>query len=338
MNQSLDNFEERTTPGISLALADNPRLVDQIVNTELCGARYYTSSQDSSSATYLGSSRIGSLNILHFESHGLPRCDRRPDHIRSDNLDQFVLCLPISARILIQHRGLDSEIVPGEFLLVSTRKPMQGAMFALAADTSCSARFVRIPGPLLRERIANADDYSNHAMPIRRGVGALMRGLLEEALAESTFFSAQDGYRVASLLVDSISHTLLSNPQARLVPARISPADQILARARSFVDANLSDPALDAARVAQYCQVSVRHLHNAFKPGGETLGGYIRERRLLQCRNALRDDTLRHRTIIEIAGQWGFEDPSHFSRCYKQRFGKTPRQERFQALTQIQRS
>jgi AraC-like DNA-binding protein len=58
------------------------------------------------------------------------------------------------------------------------------------------------------------------------------------------------------------------------------------------------------------------------------VAGYIRERRLQGCRAALLAPMLQQRSIIEIAGDWGFEDPSYFSHAYKARFGVTPRQDR----------
>jgi len=222
-------------------------------------------------------------------------------------------------------------------LIVSTRKPIQGAMFALDVNSCSSARFVRIPASLLRERTACADEYSNQAIPIQRGTGKLMYSLLDEALAESAFFSLDDSHRVATLLVDGISHTLMSNPHRVLAECQASAGEQLLQRAKSFIDANLSDPTLNAARVAQHCRVSLRYLHSVFKPSGETLSGHIREQRLLQCRVALRNDRLRHLAIIDIAGQWGFEDPSHFSRSYKRRFGKTPSEERFPGFLSVRR-
>ena len=34
------------------------------------------------------------------------------------------------------------------------------------------------------------------------------------------------------------------------------------------------------------------------------------------------------RTLTEIAYSWGFSDFSHFSRCYKEKFGCSPKHDR----------
>lgn len=33
-----------------------------------------------------------------------------------------------------------------------------------------------------------------------------------------------------------------------------------------------------------------------------------------------------HRSIMEIAYSWGFNNPNHFSRCFKRQFGVAPRE------------
>ena len=71
-------------------------------------------------------------------------------------------------------------------------------------------------------------------------------------------------------------------------------------------------------------------LHLNFGPVAQL----IRETRLQACREALQNPRLRQRTILEIAGDWGFDDPSHFSRLYKLRFGRTPREDRLQPVQQ----
>ncbi len=70
----------------------------------------------------------------------------------------------------------------------------------------------------------------------------------------------------------------------------------------------------------------MRHLHRLFSSQGGTLGGCIRERRLQHCQADLADPRFLPRTITEIALFWGFSDSAHFSHCFKQRFGISPRE------------
>ena len=99
----------------------------------------------------------------------------------------------------------------------------------------------------------------------------------------------------------------------------------LCSRATRFVEEHLREPGLGAAAVASALGVSVRHLHRVFASQGQTLGEYVRERRLQQCRAALEDERWRDRSVTEIAFSCGFSDSAHFSRSFKSRFGISPR-------------
>jgi AraC-like DNA-binding protein len=60
---------------------------------------------------------------------------------------------------------------------------------------------------------------------------------------------------------------------------------------------------------------------------------WIRDRRLERCRRDLLDPALRHETILSIATRWGITSSAHFSRVYRQNYGRTPREERRRAVT-----
>jgi len=91
-----------------------------------------------------------------------------------------------------------------------------------------------------------------------------------------------------------------------------------------YLETNLRDPDLSPDRVAAHFGVSTRSLQILFARQGMTASEWIRQRRLDACRNALQCKTPRQ-TITEIAFTWGFNDPSHFTRLFRQRFGIAPK-------------
>ncbi len=52
---------------------------------------------------------------------------------------------------------------------------------------------------------------------------------------------------------------------------------------------------------------------------------YIRQRRLENCRKDLLDPIQIGARISDIAFRWGFNDLSHFSRVFKQRYDYSPK-------------
>jgi AraC-like DNA-binding protein len=88
--------------------------------------------------------------------------------------------------------------------------------------------------------------------------------------------------------------------------------------ARQFASTDLSPDA-----IAHRLSCSRAHLYRVFARSGLTVAGYLREIRLQRCRAGLASAGPRD-TIGDIAFRCGFEDPVHFTRLFRQRFGLTP--------------
>jgi AraC-like DNA-binding protein len=113
----------------------------------------------------------------------------------------------------------------------------------------------------------------------------------------------------------------------------IQGGSELSERILRFIDARISEPTLGPAEVALAMGISVRHLHRLFSVTGNTLGDYIRSRRLEQCRQDLANAGLQEKTITEIAFFRGFSDAAHFSHAFKKQFGVSPRAFRAQTMT-----
>jgi AraC-like DNA-binding protein len=103
---------------------------------------------------------------------------------------------------------------------------------------------------------------------------------------------------------------------------------QILTRAKAFIEANLSNSDLGPKSVARHCCVSTRYMNTVFSLSSESVASFIKEQRLQRCYEALQNRELLHRSIIDIAADWGFDNSSHFSQIYKARFGNPPSRDR----------
>ena len=109
--------------------------------------------------------------------------------------------------------------------------------------------------------------------------------------------------------------------------ARATPPDAGLRRAAVLdrvvdcLEADLAaPPAMDV--LARVAGLHPHHLMRAFRQQrGETLGGYVRRRRLEIADAQLRRGEL---PIVDIALGAGFCDQSHFTRAYRRQFGITP--------------
>jgi AraC-like DNA-binding protein len=104
----------------------------------------------------------------------------------------------------------------------------------------------------------------------------------------------------------------------------------LLDQVQAFIQANLGNAQLTPGAIAAAHHISLRYLHKLFHAEGHTVGGWVRERRLEQCRRDLADPCLAARPIHAIAARWGYTSPAHFSQAFRRAYGLSPRQFRRQ--------
>ncbi len=110
-------------------------------------------------------------------------------------------------------------------------------------------------------------------------------------------------------------------------PQRAGPAERhgthhpVVLQAIAVMENHQGDP-LDLEQIARVCGIGVRQLNRLFhdKLGTSTLAFY-RELRLATARDLLRRSAL---SVGAIAEATGFGDAAHFSRRFKQRYGRPP--------------
>lgn len=101
-----------------------------------------------------------------------------------------------------------------------------------------------------------------------------------------------------------------------------------LIRAVEIMEGNIEEP-LSQELLARYIGISRRQLERLFRRHlGRTPAQYYLEARLERARHLLYQTDM---PIMSVACATGFVSASHFTTCYRQMFGKTPRAERVRA-------
>ena len=103
-------------------------------------------------------------------------------------------------------------------------------------------------------------------------------------------------------------------------------------RIKQHVGERLGDPALSVDSIALALNCSRRQLYNAFAEEPDGVAGYILLRRLEGCRRCLDDRAQAHRSLTEIAFDFGFSNMAHFSRVFRAHLGLPPSDYRRSAL------
>jgi len=96
-------------------------------------------------------------------------------------------------------------------------------------------------------------------------------------------------------------------------------------RLTRYVEHHLTDPQLDAERIAAEHNISVRHLYNVWSGHELTLAQWIIRKRLERARRELADCGPAV-TVGVVARRCGFTNTAHFGRRFRDAYGISPRE------------
>lgn len=143
------------------------------------------------------------------------------------------------------------------------------------------------------------------------------------------------GIEPALAIEEAVTKLLVSVISGRAIDEL--PEDPVLSpifrqRVLQFIDANLHRPDLDLALLMQQFRVSRPHLYRMFAGDGG-VRAVIRDRRL----NAAYRQLLSHRSktgsITSIAHELGFSSSNQFLRAFREQFGVTPSEVRYEGMS-----
>jgi AraC-like DNA-binding protein len=164
------------------------------------------------------------------------------------------------------------------------------------------------------------------ATPFRAttGIGDLTSQFLLHLASAVDHYSPAEAARLSAaaleVLATRLAHELelgsWGTPEAR--------RHALLTTVKAFIHQHLGDSGLTPSAVAAAHHMSLRSLHQLFHDEGLTVAGYIRQRRLEQCRRDLTDPALASRPVAAIAATWGFTSAADFSRAFRSAHGMPP--------------
>jgi AraC family transcriptional regulator, glycine betaine-responsive activator len=138
----------------------------------------------------------------------------------------------------------------------------------------------------------------------------------------------QHGHELAANVSDQFMHERIRDEhdqQRMALPARLGVRHPKLMSVIKLMEENLEEP-LDRGKLAKSAGLSSRQLERLFrKYVNRSPARYYVELRLNRARLLLLQTNM---PVIDVALACGFVSASHFSKCYRDFFGKTPRRER----------
>ena len=212
--------------------------------------------------------------------------------------------------------GATAVLRPGDTTLVDSGRPWRSECVG-----PCARLYLRIPrwrvqDHLLTSRLPLLPQISGMSPS-----GASLFHLATSFYSEAEAITGPEAHAAVDAYLDVLASCIVQPERS----SRLGCYEQHRTRVEWFIETHLAEPSLNPAQIAAAVGISVRHLHRIFLSKGHTIAEWIRERRLEHCRADLMNPRMGERNITEIAFFWGFSDSAHFSKCFKNEFGLSPR-------------
>jgi AraC-like DNA-binding protein len=254
---------------------------------------------------------------------------RTPKLIRRADPEVFKLGCIVRGGGRITQEDRSARFGVGDLMLFDTSRPYHSE-FDPEIPGSQQLLLLRFPRSLLPLPVRDVRRLSAVRIPGAKGIGALASHFLLHLARHMDELSPSDTARLSTLTLDVLSTALADALETHgTVPPHVRQR-ALMARIHTFIRDNLGDARLTPDAIAAAHHISLRYLHKLFHQDGHTVAGWIRERRLEQCRRDLADSQLADRPIHAIAARWGFPSPAHFSQAFRSAFGLSPSQHRRQ--------
>ena len=241
---------------------------------------------------------------------------RTPAAARHAEEAYFKLGLQMSGHARLEQDGRQADLNPGDFAIYDTTRP-----YSLEFLSDYHMVVVMFPRSLLRVPARQVENLTARSVSGRIGMGALLSPVLA-GLEQEVETGTKAGAHLSDAVIDLIA-ACFSPSDERSAPAG-SRKQQLLSNIRTYIEANLPNPALDVASIAAAHHISASYLQKLFASESMSVAAFIREQRLDRCRRELADPTSQERSAAAIAAHWGFHDASHFSRLFRAAYGMTP--------------
>jgi AraC-like DNA-binding protein len=267
---------------------------------------------------------VGSIRGLAFGAGRLWSVLSPPlllDYTPSGNaLDaHFSVMLQLEGSTLACQRQHQCRLERGDFCLIDSNAAFRMEVTA----PSSHIMFIQMPRAAVLGRHPSLERYTACTFNPHETGSALLRSLLFNVV--DCAHRLTDPQRAAVL--GAVIQLLGAPSRAQHGSAHLEKLPWRVRAALSCIEDHVADRNLNATRVAQAQGISRRRLDELMQQGlGRSLSTQIAEQRLQLAAAALADPQRARLSVLQIAFAAGFEDPAHFSRAFKRRFGYTPRQ------------
>lgn len=245
---------------------------------------------------------------------------RRSYEIGKDNMAYYGMLLILSGYEDVVSRGKNVCLGPGSFYIWDSTEQTSFNLHSNIQKVTLFASHER-----MHSALPNIHKLVGMSMNWQNGLGALTGSLMSNLNSQIGHMNGRQAYALAESTLNLIASSLWD----KNLQQEPKPGAEMLYRIKQYIEAHLKDENLDPPSLASRFGISIRYLHLLFEEESLSVSRFILEHRLERCRQEL-CSLNQNKNITEIALEWGFNDSAHFSRVFKQRYGVSPKEFRYQ--------
>ncbi len=253
--------------------------------------------------------------------HDPLKVSRSAGQAQDDSEHFYKITVQLDGYSIVAQDDRESALAPGDFTVYTTERP-----FTVTTPAAARSLVIAVPIETMRMPVRLMDQITAVRVSGRTGLGVVaskfMTGL-EEGLGEQSIAPSRE-------LADSVLSILRSTLSHEFGHALGAADEGTEATILAYIEQRLGDPEFSQDEVAHAHHISVRQLQRIFQGQGTTFSQWVQSRRLEQIRRELESARQAGAGVHDIAITWGIHDASYFSRLFKQRYGMTPTEYRFE--------
>lgn len=243
---------------------------------------------------------------------------RRYRQARDEYEDKYFAILMLEGSQSVEQDGKIVTLLPGDFAIYDATRPHH-----LQFGQSWREIVVSIPRTTLNQLVVGMEQRTACQIQTDQGVSNVMRVFLEQMLSQIHHVSDAELLQLSDTAISLIAMTLGGLQRNDITQSRMKALT--LTRVKRYLLEHLRDPELNPLMIEQAIGISSRYINKLFEAENTSLMRYVWNLRLERCAEDLANPMHEVMRVSDVALRWGFNDMSHFSRVFRERFAMSPR-------------
>jgi AraC-like DNA-binding protein len=282
---------------------------------KLCGKLRAETQADGSFGAKLEYAMIGDVRIAKVTASP-HRIVRKPSFIGGGKSDFLKVVLQVKGTSCFEQGNRSVDLSPLEWSVYEATVP-----YCISVPQDTETLVAIVPRENIAMKRIHLDDLLLRKFSGKAGIGKLALQFIISAFDEIPVIAPEAEWEIAAAISNLIRFTMLD---ASEIQTEVSLPQVWCDRIKSYIVSHLRDPQLSIEQIAVALNCTKRYVHKVFQAEGTSVSGSILRMRLNRCREDLRNPARSRNSITDIAYSWGFNNPAHFSKAFRDEFHVSP--------------